>query len=166
VVVAGKVVKAAKDAAAITVDPPLGGQRVLAVGRSSLTLKAFLEQAAPRIMREPAVVLISQSAEHVNVVDAAMLTQLGLDLKALRLLPDYVVMDLAEDRDELWFVEVVETDGPIHDGRRASLLDWAVTSGMDPEQCRFLTAFPPEPLGRPQAFPCWPGTRSHGSPTS
>ena len=120
---------------------PGGGRRTLAAGNSSLILKAFLEQGAPRILVQPTVVFISQSAEHVNVVDEALLRRLGLDLKSLRLLPDCLLMDLSESRDELWFVEVVESDGPIHDSRKEALLDWAVASGIQPEQCRFLTAF-------------------------
>jgi hypothetical protein len=127
--------------AGLTVSLPGRGIRNLSPGGSSQILKAFIENGAPALLLEPSVVFISQSGEPVNIVDGTLLLRLGLDVKALNLLPDCLLMDLDPDRNELWFVEVVESDGPVHDARKDALLSWAVASGLEGAQCRFLTAF-------------------------
>ncbi|MBB4765255.1 BsuBI/PstI family type II restriction endonuclease [Amorphoplanes digitatis] len=127
----------AKAGAMVTVTLPGGASRVLNAG--SETLAAFLELGAPKIMGDPAVVFISQSGEPVNIVDERLLTTLHLDLKKLGKLPDCLIVDVLSDR--FWFVEVVDSDGPVHDERKKAFLAWAVSSGIAQDKCSFLTVF-------------------------
>ncbi len=130
----------AKAGSAVRVNLPGGASRSLLPGESSEILAAFIHHSA-LLIAEPSVLFISQSGEPVNVVDHALLTSLGLNLDALRLLPDALIVDVAPGAGALWFVEVVNTDGPIDESRRATLDAWAGASGVPSTQCRFLTAF-------------------------
>lgn len=127
--------------AGIEVVLPNGKTRTLKPGGSSEILRGFITSALPTLLSQPQVVFISESGEPVNVVDDQLLAMLGLNLKVLKLLPDCLAMDLDPARDELWFVEVVESDGPIDEQRRAALLAWATDAGMTETQCRFITCF-------------------------
>jgi hypothetical protein len=42
---------------------------------------------------------------------------------------------------DVWVVEVVATDGPIHERRKRKLMEWAAQQGLPPENLRYLTAF-------------------------
>lgn len=132
---------AAIAATAVTVTLPDGSARSLHVGLSSEIIKGVIEKFAGSYLSEPAVIFISQSGEKVNVVDGALLGHLGLPIDQQTLLPDLLLMDLDPERDHVWMIEVVATDGPIDESRRAALMDWATTHSVRPEQCRFLTAF-------------------------
>jgi hypothetical protein len=125
----------------ITVALPGGGTRVLQPGESSAILKGVIEQFAPARLVDPVVVFISQSGEPVNVVDNALLKSLGLPIEQQKLLPDCLLFDLDSSREELWLVEVVHSDGPVTEQRRALFIRWATQHGIKEEQCRFLTAF-------------------------
>lgn len=129
----------AKSASAVVVNLPGGGNRFLDAGPSSLILRAFIELGAPALLTEPHVIFVSQSGEPVGAVDDQFLKRIGLDLSRLGLLPDCLLTDLVEGT--LWFVEVVATDGPIDETRKAILLRWARAAGVDNDSCRFLTAF-------------------------
>jgi hypothetical protein len=130
----------AQSQAGLAVKLPGGGTRLLHTGKASLILKGVIEEFTASLS-DPAVVFISQSGEKVNVVDGALLEHLGLSVDVQRLLPDCLIADLAEDRDELWFIEVVYSDGPITEERRAAFVTWATRHGLREAQCRFLTAF-------------------------
>lgn len=125
---------------AVRVTLPGGGTRDLLVGPSSEILKGVIEEFARRLA-DPSVLFISQSGEKVNVVDQDLLYQLGLPVDQQQFLPDALIVDLQEERDEFWFVEVDATGGPIHEERKAQFLSWATTHGLDTSKCRFLTAF-------------------------
>jgi hypothetical protein len=88
------------------------------------------------------VLFISQPGEKVNVVDSKFLSTLRFSIDQQRLLPDALIVDLDPERDEFWFIEVVATDGPVDEDRKARLLGWAMANGLDLDKCRFLTAFP------------------------
>lgn len=118
---------------------PGGATRTLAPGGSSLLIKGVIEIAAPALLGKPAVLSISESRRHVDIVDAALLLQLGLRLDEGRLLPDALLFD-AED-GTFWFVEAVFTDGAITDNRKAALEAWAGARGIPAGSCRFLSAF-------------------------
>jgi hypothetical protein len=118
---------------------PDGSTRRLASGGSSLILKGVIEEFAPRVLGRPAVLTISESRRHVDVVDQQLLDELGLRLDAGRLLPDAVLFDA--DPGHFWFVEAVFTDGAIDEGRRNALEDWAGQEGIAADRCRYLTAF-------------------------
>ena len=126
---------------AVVVRLPDGGTRELLVGLSSDILKGVIEEFAKHLS-QPTVLFVSQSGEKVNVVDSEFLGTLRLSIDQQRLLPDALIVDLDPERDEFWFVEVVATDGPVDEDRKARLLGWAIANGLDPGKCRFLTAFP------------------------
>lgn len=124
---------------AVQVQLPNGALRQLRPGESSLLIKGVVEDLAPRLLGDPAVLAISESARKVDLVDGDLLEQLGLAIAADRLLPDALLFDL--DAGEFWFVEAVATDGEISEGRRDDLLRWAADRGIAAADCRFLTAF-------------------------
>jgi hypothetical protein len=69
-----------------------------------------------------------------------LLQLLGIKIDPARLLPDIILADT--DGDLLFvFVEVVATEGPIHEERRSALLNLITEAGFRPEQAAFLTAF-------------------------
>ncbi len=125
----------------VAVSMPGGQTRTLRIGPSSEILKGVIEQFAAVALKDPAVVFISQSGEKVDPIDGALLARLGLPIDQQKLLPDCLMADLAEDRDTLWLVEIVASDGPVDEQRKASFLAWATNHGVRAEQCRFLTAF-------------------------
>jgi len=123
----------------VAVSLPTGQTRRLSAGGSSLIVKGIVEQLAPQIMGKPAVLAISESATKVDVVDAALLRQLGLTIQADRLLPDVLLFDA--DEGNYWFGEAVFTNGVITETRRQEFLSWAATRGIPAANCRFVTAF-------------------------
>ncbi len=126
---------------AVVVRLPDGGSRELLVGQSSDILKGVIEEFT-RYLSQPTVLFVSQPGEKVNIVDSEFLSALRLSVDQQRLLPDALIVDLDPDRDEFWFIEVVATDGPVDEDRKARLLGWAMVNGLDSGKCRFLTAFP------------------------
>lgn len=118
---------------------PDGTVRSLSPGDSSLILKGIVEHVAPRRFKQPGVLAISESKKKIHVPDGELLSELKLTIHAAELLPDALLFDGAEGR--FWFVEVVATDGEIHEARKAELLRWAAEHGIKPEQCGFITGF-------------------------
>jgi hypothetical protein len=123
----------------VVVAVPGGETRTLAAGGSSLILKGVIEQLAPRLLHQPAVLFLSESRRHLDVVDAQLLSRLGIEVDRARLLPDALLFDAGPGT--FWFVEVVFTDGPIDEPRKAALERWAREQGIPPDACRYLTAF-------------------------
>jgi hypothetical protein len=130
-----------KSKSAVAVSLPDGEPWHLDPGLSSEILKAFIETAAPALLVDPHVIFVSQSGQPVGTVDSAYLESAGLHLSKLKLLPDCLLIDTTHNAGSLWFVEIVATDGPINETRKAALLSWAVSAGVEEAQCRFLTAF-------------------------
>jgi hypothetical protein len=130
-----------RSADSVTIHLPGGGTRILHPGTSSLILKAVVEQFAIARLEAPNVLFISQSGEKVNLLDGKGLSDMGLHVDQSLLLPDCIIADLAEDKDEIWFIEIVATDGPITEKRKQDLLEWATAQNHPAERCRFLTAF-------------------------
>ena len=124
----------------VPVTLPSGEARVMAPGLSSIITKAVIEVFAVRFLTNPAVVWISESGRKVVEKDDRLLQLLGIKIDPARLLPDIV---LADTHGELLFVfvEVVATEGPIHEERRAALLKLITDAGYKPQQAAFLTAF-------------------------
>ena len=127
--------------AGVAVRLPGGRTRQLHPGESSAILRGVIEECAPLLLSEPVVVFISESGEPVSVVDGAALDHLGLSLEQQTLLPDCLLFDLDPSRGEVWFIEVVASDGPLTDSRKADLLAWAEANGLRRDRCCFLTAF-------------------------
>lgn len=126
---------------AVTVTLPDGQKRTLEHGESSQILKGVIEQWAPRRLADPVVLTISEPGDKVFLGDQKTLTALGVQIDAANLLPDAVIVDLGTKPAEFWIIEAVHSDGPIHERRKAELLEWADTQRIRPEACRFLTAF-------------------------
>jgi hypothetical protein len=123
----------------VTVKLPGGLGRTLAPGGSSLILKGVVEELAPRLLNQPAILFISESRQHLDVIDAKLLRDLGIEADLSRLLPDALLFDAGPGL--FWFIEAVFTDGAIDEGRRAALEAWAHEQGIPPDRCRYVTAF-------------------------
>jgi hypothetical protein len=126
--------------AKVAVTLPSGEGRVMSPGPSSIITKAVIEVFAPRFLANPAVVWISESSRKVVDKDDKLLQLLGIKISPEKLLPDVILADT--DGDLLFvFVEVVATDGPIHEGRRNGLIKLITDAGFRADQAAFLTAF-------------------------
>ncbi|WP_211225697.1 BsuBI/PstI family type II restriction endonuclease [Nocardioides alkalitolerans] len=130
-----------RDQSAVRVQLPGGITRTLEPGIASLILKGVIEGWAPLRLGKPVVVAISEPGEKLFAGDNDLLRFLGITINPSTLLPDAVLADLKPDPVVFWIIEAVNSDGPIDDARRAKLETWAAAQGIDPEHCRFLTAF-------------------------
>lgn len=126
---------------AVAVTLPDGQSRVLEPGLSSLILKNVIEVWAPKALKHPVVLTVSEPSAKLLVDDELLLAQIGLTLDVTNILPDALIADIGADPVQFWIIEAVATDGPITDSRRDDLLAWALRQGIDPSHCRFLTAF-------------------------
>lgn len=126
---------------AITVELPTGGSRTLEPGEASNIIKGVVEEWAPLRLRNPFVISISEPGQKIAVADDQLLNLVGLSIDMSRLLPDAVIVDAGASPLEVWVIEVVHSDGPIDDARKAVLTRWAEEQGMKASQLRFLTAF-------------------------
>ena len=120
---------------------PSGEGRVMVPGLSSVITKAVVEIFARRFLANPAVVWISESGRKVVEKDDKLLQLLGIKINPEKLLPDIILPDTTDGELLFVFVEVVATDGPIHESRRAALLKLITDAGFKPEHAAFLTAF-------------------------
>ena len=126
---------------AVTVTLPDGQSRILEPGLSSLILKNVIEVWAPKALKQPVVLTISEPGAKLLVDDELLLAQIGLTLDVRNVLPDALLADIGTEPVQFWIIEAVATDGPITDSRRGDLLAWAERQGINPSDCRFLTAF-------------------------
>jgi hypothetical protein len=130
---------------AIPVTFPNGETRTLTAGPSSVITKAVIEQFAPRFLKQPTVLWLSESGNKVVARDEALASALKLKIDASRALPDIILVDLCADSGGheilVVFIEVVATDGPINRERKAVLTDLAVKAGFDEKHLAFLTAY-------------------------
>ena len=126
----------------VTVHHPQGGSTLLPPGESPLITKAVVEEFAKRFLSKPAVVWISDSAVK-KFSDDKLNKVLKIKLDVARLLPDVVLADLAKPGLKLVFVEVVSTDGPVTEQRKAGILELLAASpmGYTPEDAVFVTAY-------------------------
>ena len=134
-------VAAAGAKAKVPVTLPSGEGRVMGPGLSSIITKAVVEVFAPRFLSNPAVVWISESRKKVVEKDDALLKSLGVKISPEKLLPDVILVDTSQGELLFVFVEVVATDGPMHEERRAAFLKLITDAGFQPHQAAFLTAF-------------------------
>ncbi len=126
---------------AVSVTMPNGERRNLATGGSSLIAKAVIEQFAPRFLRQPAALWISESGKKVVLQDDRLMRGLGLPIDQQRLLPDMVLADLGREHTLLVFVEIVYSDGPITEARKEELLKMTDAAGYEREHVAFISAF-------------------------
>jgi len=114
-------------------------KRSLAPGKSSVLTKAALEVFANKFLKEPTVLLISESAEKIHMEEAKILERLNLVINPKKTLPDLLILE--KDPFRLVFVEIVHTDGPISNSRKKELLELARDNELSEEQCAFVTIF-------------------------
>lgn len=124
---------------------PDGAIRTLEPGPSSMISKAVIEEFAPRFLKKPKVLWLSESGNKVVAQDESLAKALGLKIDPSRALPDIILIDLGDDSSGLEmlvvFTEVVASDGPINRHRKDVLTSLATEAGFDPENLAFLTAF-------------------------
>ena len=127
--------------AAVPVRLPSGETRNMAPGPSSIITKAVVEEFAPRFLRQPAVLWLSESGNKVVAQDDKLATSIGLEIRADRDLPDLILVDLGTDDPLIVFVEAVATDGPISERRQTALYALTDAGEFDRAQVAFVTAF-------------------------
>jgi hypothetical protein len=120
---------------------PNGEARLMLNGPSAVITKAVVEDFAPRFLREPAVLFISDSGEKVVARDEGLAAQIGLEIQADRNLPDIILVDVASGHERLIFIEVVATDGAITPQRKEALSSLATKAKFSPSSVFFVTAF-------------------------
>ncbi len=120
---------------------PSGETQRMAPGPSSELSKAVVEVFAPRFLGQPAVIFLSESRDKVVLRHDDLAKQIGLNILADKNLPDIILADLAPSHPRLVFVEVVASDGPVSEQRKAALLKLAAGGGFPPEHIAFVTAY-------------------------
>ncbi len=125
----------------VLVTLPNGETRQMEAGPSSVITRAVVEVFAPRFLRDPAVLWISESGNKIVQSDDDLARALGLRIAADRLLPDTILVDLAPIDPLIVFVEAVATAGEITEARRIGLLELTTDAGFKGGQVAFVTAF-------------------------
>lgn len=120
---------------------PNGETRQLAPGPSSVIARAAVEVFAPRFLAQPAVLWLSESGNKVVLRDDRIADAIGLKIAPDRNLPDIILADLGDSATLLVFVEVVATDGAIHEMRKATILALTDSAGFARNQVAFVTAY-------------------------
>ncbi|GHC69633.1 BsuBI/PstI family type II restriction endonuclease [Limoniibacter endophyticus] len=120
---------------------PNGETRMLAPGPSSIITKAVVEVFAPRFLKSPVVLWLSESGNKVVLRDDAIANAIGLKIEADKNLPDLILADLHPAEPIILFVEVVATDGAMTERRRTAMRELTNAAGFDPRQVAFLTAY-------------------------
>lgn len=123
----------------VEVTLPRRGTRQLAPGPSAVITKAVIEEFAPRFLYAPTVLLLSESRKKIIEIDHQATKAVGLNITPSLVLPDVVLFDAVAGQELLVFVEVVATDGPITDERRAALAGLVPTFSLD--RVAFVSAF-------------------------
>lgn len=124
----------------VVVELPDRSRLRLAAGPSASIVKALIEDFAPRWLRKPVVLWVSASDVKTQPQFVELATSVGLQFDVSTLLPDLILADI-EDPLSILFCEVVATDGPVDDDRKAALLELAVRSGIGADHVRFLSAY-------------------------
>ncbi|MDB5440527.1 MAG: BsuBIPstI restriction endonuclease domain protein [Caulobacteraceae bacterium] len=120
---------------------PNGETRRLKPSPSAEISKAVVEVFAPRFLRDPAVIFLSDSGAKVAMRDDDLARSIGLDIQADKDLPDIILADLGPAHPLLVFVEVVATDGPISERRKTALEALVKAAGFPAEHVAYVTAF-------------------------
>lgn len=125
----------------VLVQLPNGEVRKLSAGPSSEIAKAVVEKMSQRFLKEPAVLLISESSKKIIVNDEKICSAIGFKINVSTVLPDIILVDLGRKDPIIVFVECVATDGPISDRRKQELTSIAIEAGFSAKDCTFVTAF-------------------------
>ena len=124
----------------LVIDMPDGARMRMTAGPSSNILKALIESYAPRWLDRPAVLWISVSDRQTHPYFVELAASAGLRFDPQELLPDLILADLGE-RLRIVFCEIVASDGPVDEARKAALLDITRRSGIGDADVRFVTAY-------------------------
>ena len=136
-----RILRNAPGEAGVTVHFPRGESRVMEAGPSSEIARAVIEDFSKRFLKQPAILWVSQSGNKVVLKDDQLMNDLNMPINQSQLLPDLVLADLGRDPILLIFVEVVATDGPITEARKAQFLELTDNAGYEREEVVFLSAF-------------------------
>jgi hypothetical protein len=120
---------------------PNGLTRNLAPGPSSIISKAVVEVFAKRFLDHAAVLWLSESGNKVVMQDDKLASSLGLKIEPDKNLPDLILADLGSGDAMLVFVEVVATDGAMHQRRKEAILALTDAAGFSREHVAFVTAY-------------------------
>lgn len=120
---------------------PNGETRRMVVGPSTKITKAVIEVFAPRFLRKPAVLFLSESGNKIVSRDDELARSIGLNIQADKNLPDIVLVDLEPAHPRLVFVEAVATDGPVNERRKKALKELATNAGFPSEHVAYVTAY-------------------------
>jgi hypothetical protein len=125
----------------VLINLPNSETRKLAAGPSSELAKAVVEQFTKNFMKEPAVILMSESAKKLLLKDDEICRAIGFNVNVSDVLPDLILAELGEERPIIVFVECVATDGPINDRRKQELIMLAREAGYRDADCAYVTVF-------------------------
>jgi hypothetical protein len=120
---------------------PSGVTRLLSPGTSSHIAKAVIEKFAPRFLVSPGVLWVSETSRKDEAADMALARDVHLPINPNELLPDIILVDLGHEAPRFVFVEVVSSDGPMTEARRARFTEILHAGGHDPHNAAFVTAF-------------------------
>ena len=124
----------------VLIELPDGARMRLSAGPSTPILKALIEDYAPRWLQRPAVLWISASDRKTQPQFVEMAATVGLRFETAKLLPDLILADL-DDPASFVFCEVVATDGPVDEARKAAFLELTRGCGIADASVRFVTAY-------------------------
>jgi hypothetical protein len=125
----------------VAVTLPSGETRLMLPGPSTEITKAVVEVFAPRFLREPGLVFLSESGNKAERRYDDLAKSIGLRLDYSRNLPDIVLADVGPRTAKVVFVEVVATDGAVTEVRRRALLQVASDAGYSAKSVFFVSAF-------------------------
>lgn len=126
----------------ILVTFPNGETQRLKPGPSSHITKAVIEVFASRFLSEPVVLFVSESGNKIVARHDEIARSIGLDIKADKDLPDIILADIATSKHPLLvFIEVVATDGPVNERRKAALEKIVNDAKFPIEHVAYVTAF-------------------------
>lgn len=120
---------------------PNGETRRMKTGPSADISKAVIEVFAPKFLRKPGVIALSESGNKVVARDDELAKAIGLTIPADKSLPDIVLVDLGPVHPLLVFIEVVHSDGPVNAARKAALLQIAEGAAFPSQHVAFVTAY-------------------------
>lgn len=120
---------------------PNGETRRMKTGPSTDISKAVIEIFAPKFLQKPGVIALSESGNKVVARDDELAKAIGLTIPADKSLPDIILVDLGPAHPLLVFIEVVHSDGPVNDARKAALLQIAEGAGFPSLHVAFVTAY-------------------------
>lgn len=125
----------------VLINLPNGETRKLATGPSSELAKSVVEQFTKNFIKEPAVILMSESAKKLLLKDDEICRAIGFNVNVSDVLPDLILADLGGEQPLIIFVECVATDGPINDRRKQELIKLAKEANYTETDCAYVTVF-------------------------